>query len=379
MSGVTLRSINKTFGATSVLSDVSLDVGEVEFLTLLGPSGCGKSTLLRIVAGLETHDSGEVSIGGRPVDHLRPRERDVAMVFQSYALYPHMTVAQNIAVPLTMRRLRPWQRLPLVGAVVRSVRERRAEIDADVRRAADALEIEPLLDRKPSQLSGGQRQRVALARAMVRQPRAFLMDEPLSNLDAALRVQARAEIADLHRRLRTTFVYVTHDQSEAMTMSDRIAVMMGGRLLQVASPGTIYDSPADLRVAVFIGSPRINTLDGIAREGGMVEAGGIAFPLNSGLLAGASLTVAFRAEHADIAPASDANGEGLPGEIRQVENLGADVFVHVACRGSAQPVIVRVTPDGGYGLARGQPVRVRPILARILLFAPDGRRIEARP
>jgi len=218
MADLAIDRISKSFGRTRILHDVSLAVQDGEFLSLLGPSGCGKSTLLRIIAGLETRDTGSIAIGGRAVDALRPKARDVAMVFQSYALYPHYTVERNIALPLQMRRLSRWQRLPLVGRLLPGSRSARAEIATEVRGVAKALEIEPMLGRKPGQLSGGQRQRVALGRAMVRRPAVFLMDEPLSNLDAKLRVQMRVEIKELQQRLGATIVYVTHDQSEAMTM-----------------------------------------------------------------------------------------------------------------------------------------------------------------
>ncbi|MQX55353.1 ABC transporter ATP-binding protein, partial [Sinorhizobium meliloti] len=277
MAEISIRSIRKSFGATSVLKDVSLEIADGEFLTLLGPSGCGKSTLLRILAGLEVQTGGSLAIGDHVVDGVRPKRRDVAMVFQSYALYPHMTVAQNMALPLRMRRLSSWQRLPVVGRFLLGTTAVGAEIEKDVMRTAKALGIGHLLARKPGQLSGGQRQRVAVGRAMVRQPAVFLMDEPLSNLDAKLRVQMRAEIKELHQRLGVTFVYVTHDQSEAMTMSDRVAVMLDGELLQVAPPQEIYADPDDLRVAEFIGSPKINILEATLRSDGLADAAGTSF------------------------------------------------------------------------------------------------------
>jgi multiple sugar transport system ATP-binding protein len=260
VSRVSVRSLTKSFGNIPVLKDISLDAAAGEFLTLLGPSGCGKSTLLRIIAGLEAQDLGSVSIGERTVDGVRPKLRDVAMVFQSYALYPHMTVGENMALPLKMRRLRPWQRLPLIGKFMPGSRRISKDIMREVTAVAEAIEIAALLDRKPGQLSGGQRQRVAVGRAMVRRPAVFLMDEPLSNLDAKLRVQMRAEIKELHRKLGITFLYVTHDQAEAMTLSDRVAVMLDGELLQVAPPQEIYANPANRRVAEFVGVPKINSL-----------------------------------------------------------------------------------------------------------------------
>ncbi|MBX3497970.1 MAG: ABC transporter ATP-binding protein [Alphaproteobacteria bacterium] len=373
MAGVSLRTIGKSFGATEVLRDVSLDIGEREFLTLLGPSGCGKSTLLRVIAGLERQDLGSVIIGGRAIDGLRPAERDVAMVFQSYALYPHMSAGENIAVPLMMRRSRPWQRLPVLRWMGPQARRIRRDVEAEVARVASSLDIGHLLARRPGQLSGGQRQRVALARAMVRQPRAFLMDEPLSNLDAKLRVQARAEIAELHRRLATTFVYVTHDQAEAMTMSDRVAVMMDGRILQVAAPSAIYDDPADLRVAEFVGSPRINTLGGVIRKDGAVEVDGTIMPIRPKADAGSRVTLAFRPEHATL-DAHDAVG-AIPGVVRHRENLGSDLFAHVLPVGARQPLILRLEPQRIGEVPMDSAVGIRPSPLHILAFDADGRRL----
>ncbi|MBU6271704.1 MAG: ABC transporter ATP-binding protein, partial [Betaproteobacteria bacterium] len=252
MASLSLRHINKRYGATRVLDGIDLDIRDGEFLTLVGPSGCGKSTLLRIIAGLDQADAGEVCIDGVSVDALAPKARDVAMVFQSYALYPYMSVAQNMALPLTMRRLSALQRLPVLGRWVPGSASARRQIDAEVAEVAGALGLSGLLARRPAQLSGGQRQRVALGRAMVRHPKVFLMDEPLSNLDAKLRVETRAEIADLHRRLATTFVYVTHDQVEAMTMGHRVAVLKDGLLQQVDTPRALYDTPVNRFVATFI-------------------------------------------------------------------------------------------------------------------------------
>lgn len=260
MAALRLHQISRSFGSTRVLDGVDLDIRDGEFLTLVGPSGCGKTTLLRIIAGLDHAEEGQVEIDGALVDDLPPKQRDVAMVFQSYALYPYMTVAQNLALPLVMRKLSRLQRLPLIGPWWPGARARRREIDIAVEQVAESVGLGQMLHRRPAQLSGGQRQRVALGRAMVRRPKVFLMDEPLSNLDAKLRVDTRAEIADLHRRLGATFVYVTHDQVEAMTMSDRVALMMGGRILQLGTPQEIYDDPLDLRVAEFIGTPKINEI-----------------------------------------------------------------------------------------------------------------------
>jgi multiple sugar transport system ATP-binding protein len=371
-SGVSVRSVSKSFGQTRVLSDVSLEVGPREFLTLLGPSGCGKSTLLRIIAGLDHADEGSIALGNQAVDGLLPRERDVAMVFQSYALYPYMTVAENIGLPLLMRRTRSWQRLPLIRRLHPVARAAAGTITRDVRRAAEALQIETFLDRKPGQLSGGQRQRVALARAMVRNPRVFLMDEPLSNLDAKLRVAARAEIAELHRRSGVACIYVTHDQVEAMTMSDRIALMMGGEVLQVAPPAEIYDRPAELRVAEFIGSPKITVLPGTVRADGGVDVPGGVLAIRSGLSANTIVSVGVRPEHCDVVvgPAAD----GIRGTVRHRENLGSDLFVHVETVGEHR-IIARSAPEIVDAVPPGATVTLRPRPDRALLFDRAGRRL----
>ena len=372
--GVVLRDITKSFGPTPVLRGVSLDIAEGEFLTLLGPSGCGKSTLLRIVAGLETQDVGSVSIGGRPVDALRPKQRDVAMVFQSYALYPHMTVGQNLALPLRMRRLSKLQRLPLLGRVLPGTRALVGTIARDVAQTAAALEIDHLLERKPGQLSGGQRQRVAVGRAMVRQPEVFLMDEPLSNLDAKLRVAMRTEIKDLHRRLGVTFVYVTHDQAEAMTLSDRVAVMLEGELLQVARPRDIYADPEDRRVAEFVGSPKINLIEGRVREAGAVDVAGTTFHLDTGLGRGKAVTLGLRPE---AFGAAERAGPGvITGAVRLLEHLGSDLYAHVDVPGQQAPLIARLPAEDDAGAANGGTLHLRPRLDHVLLFAPDGRRLR---
>jgi multiple sugar transport system ATP-binding protein len=357
-----------------VLKDVSLEVGPREFLTLLGPSGCGKSTLLRIIAGLDHADDGSIALGNQTVDGLLPRERDVAMVFQSYALYPYMTVAENIGLPLLMRRTRSWQRLPLIRRLHPTARAASGTIARDVQRAAEALQIETFLDRKPGQLSGGQRQRVALARAMVRNPRVFLMDEPLSNLDAKLRVAARAEIAELHRRLGVACIYVTHDQVEAMTMSDRVALMMGGEVLQVAAPAEIYDRPTDLRVAEFIGSPKINVLPATVRGDGGLDVPGGVLPLATGLPAATALSVGIRPEHCDVA---EVNAPGLRGTVRLRENLGSDLFVHVEIA-DGHRVVARSTPEIADAVAPGAAVVLQPRCERALLFDRAGRSISLR-
>jgi multiple sugar transport system ATP-binding protein len=320
--------------------------------------------LLRIIAGLEAQDGGEVYVGGRCVDDRRPKERDIAMVFQSYALYPHLSVFDNIALPLRTRRLSFVERLPLLGHAFPRRRKVEQAIRADVEQAAAMLDVAHLLHRKPGQLSGGQRQRVALGRAMVRQPAIFLMDEPLSNLDAKLRVQMRAEITALHRRLGVTFVYVTHDQSEAMTMSDRVAVMMGGELLQVAPPEQLYRDPQDLRVAEMIGSPKINVVSRKRWTGhGAMPAG-----IDEG-----ALHLAFRPEDAGIT----APGQGiLGGTVANVENLGSDLFLTVALANEDESVVVRMHPDAPR-VEEGRSVGVRVNPARLMQFSSSGTRLRS--
>ncbi|BAT59102.1 trehalose import ATP-binding protein SugC [Variibacter gotjawalensis] len=373
MAGITAHEVTKSFGDTPVLDRVSVDIRDGEFLTLVGPSGCGKTTLLRIIAGLESQDSGDVAIGGVNVDTLRPKDRDVAMVFQSYALYPYMTVAQNVALPLTMRRMSFAQRLPLVGRFVPGSRQARAGIDADVAAVSEALGIKHLGGRRPAQLSGGQRQRVALARAMVRNPKAFLMDEPLSNLDAKLRVQARAEIAELHRKLGTTFVYVTHDQVEAMTMSDRVAVMLGGKLLQIGPPQQIYDSPATLEVARFVGTPEINLLPARVRDDNSLEIFGHRwFGFAEGAAAGEA-TIGIRPESWSIGGGHRALS--LTGVVQHREMLGSETLVHVRVAEAAKPIIARVDPRTGAGFVIGASVTLSVESEHILIFDRDGKRL----
>ncbi|PJG51480.1 glycerol-3-phosphate ABC transporter ATP-binding protein [Bradyrhizobium forestalis] len=374
MASVSIDGIQKNYGPTSVLRGVSLSIADGEFLTLLGPSGCGKSTLLRILAGLEVQDAGSVLIDKRAVDGLRPKWRDVAMVFQSYALYPHMTVASNMALPLRMRRLSAVQRLPLVGRLLPETARITAEIDVEVMRTAKSLGIGHLLARKPGQLSGGQRQRVAVGRAMVRHPAVFLMDEPLSNLDAKLRVQMRAEIKELHQRLGGTFVYVTHDQAEAMTLSDRVAVMVDGELLQVAAPQDIYVDPDDRRVAEFIGSPKINMLDGVVRERGVVDVAGSALAIEVDAIAGAHITLGIRSEAFHFA---DHGGPGvLTGSVRMIEHMGSDLLVHFDLAGVDHLVIARLLAERAPHIAVGQTLHVGVRPDRVLLFTRDGRRLR---
>jgi len=380
MAGVELAGVSKSFGGTAVLRQVSLSVQDGEFLTLVGPSGCGKSTLLRIIAGLEAQDSGEVRIGGRNVDAVPPKRRDVAMVFQSYALYPYMTVAENLALPLEMRRLTRMARLPLLGRWLPGARPIRQQIAHDVRAVAEALSIAHLLGRRPAQLSGGQRQRVALGRAMVRRPQVFLMDEPLSNLDANLRVETRTEIAELHRRLESTFIYVTHDQVEAMTMADRVAVMLGGEVIQIASPQQIYDAPAELRVAQFIGTPKINVLAGTINAGGAIEVLGAAWPLKLSGAAAGPVSLGVRAEAWELEAEVNKRPQAtaLSARVRHLEHLGAETLVHLNIAATELSVVARTAPAVAADLAIGARVTLRVKPEHVLVFDAAGKRLDVK-
>ena len=305
MPEIALRNVSKSFGAVDVIRDVSLDIEPGEFVVFVGPSGCGKSTLLRMIAGLEDVTEGEVHIGGKDVTDEEPSDRGVAMVFQSYALYPHMTVADNMSFGLRMAH-RP-----------------KAEIDDKVGRAAKILQLDKLLDRKPGQLSGGQRQRVAIGRAIVRDPKVFLFDEPLSNLDAELRVQMRVEIAKLHNTLGNTMIYVTHDQTEALTLADRIVVLRAGVIEQVGSPLELYEDPHNSFVAGFIGSPRMNFLAGRGLPGNRIAIGGTEFISPVVVAVGAEVAVGIRPEHLD-----EATGNALSLKVEVVERLGSTAYVH---------------------------------------------------
>ncbi len=362
-----LSGIGKGFGADDVLKEIDLSIRPGEFLSLVGMSGCGKSTLLRIIAGLESPDRGSISIGGQDVTDIDPSDRNLAMVFQSYALYPHMSVRQNIATPLRMRRLPLAARLPLVGRFAAPAELK--QIDAAVQQAAETLQIAHLLDRKPAQLSGGQRQRVALARALVRSPAAFLMDEPLSNLDAKLRAHMREELAGLHRRLGATFIYVTHDQIEAMTMSDRIALMSEGRIEQLGTPDELYRKPATLTVARFIGTPSINLLPVEIDAQGKVTAFGRDLGLEGAGRDVGPATLGLRAE--DLRPGT----EGFAVRVVRSETHGADRFV--SCRLLSDETVT-VTLRQGAGEALGADANGVMTLGfapdRAHLFAADGLR-----
>ena len=370
MTGISVDKVAKRFGDVAALKGVGLDVAPGEFVSLVGPSGCGKTTLMRIIAGLETADTGTVRIGERDVTSLRAADRDVAMVFQSYALYPHLTARQNMAVPLAMRRLNGWQRLPLVGSFLAGTRNIVATIADEIVRTAQMLSIETLLDRRPGQLSGGQRQRVALGRAIVRRPKAFLLDEPLSNLDASLRVQTRKEIVELHRRVGASTVYVTHDQTEAMTMSDRVAVMMAGEILQIDTPERIYGDPADLRVAAFVGSPSINVFDAAVETGGRVAVDGF----SPGLATRASGKVVFAVRPEDLAPDPKA---GMPARIEHIEFLGESLLLHARHANTGAAMIARLDGRARGMFAVGAELFLRPDPARAFLFETGGKRLRA--
>ena len=374
MAGVKLKKITKAFGSVEVIKGVSLEVADGEFLTLVGPSGCGKTTLLRIIAGLEREDEGEVLIGDQAVMALAPKQRDVAMVFQTYALYPHMTVLGNLRVPLEMRRLNVLQRLPLLGRVLPGTKAIREQIRLDAEEVAKSLEIAHLLSRRPIQLSGGQRQRVAVGRALVRHPQVFLMDEPLSNLDANLRTQMRAEIAQLHRRLGVTFIYVTHDQAEAMTMSDRVALVMAGKILQVAPPGEIYADPRHIDVAEFIGNPKINILPGRVMNGIAVETLGFRLELATALAPQTEVRLGVRPEGMKVH--GEGETRGWSGRVGHVENLGSEVLLYVDVEGVGRQVIAKLDPERDSIPSLGQWVYLRPIPGRVMVFGEDGARVS---
>jgi multiple sugar transport system ATP-binding protein len=335
VAAVEFSRVTKRFGATTAVDGFDLRVEDGEFLVLLGPSGCGKSTVLRLLAGLEVPSEGAISIGRRRVDDVDPKDRDLAMVFQSYALYPHMTVAKNIAFPLRPRGI---------------VKAERARL---TREAAEMLGLGALLDRKPGQLSGGQRQRVALARAIVRHPEVFLMDEPLSNLDAKLRTQTRSELVELHRRLGTTFIYVTHDQIEAMTMAGRVAIMDAGRLQQLGSPQAVYDRPANLFVARFVGSPPMNVLAGVLEPASrLVSVAGAAIPAPRELCERFSartavpVAVGVRPEHFRLTDATK-SGPRFPATVALVEALGHEQLVHAVTVDGTRLVVRLPAVSGG--------------------------------
>lgn len=334
-----LRDIRKEFGRTRALDGISFDVAPGELVSILGASGSGKSTLLRVVAGLEKA-GGSVMIGGRPVNTLAPKERGVAFVFQSYALYPHMDVQANLAAPLVMQALPATDRMPILGRLMPGARSRRAGIAQRVQATAELLQIEGLLRRKPSQLSGGQRQRVALGRALIREPGLFLLDEPLANLDAALRHQTRSDLRTLQQRLGTTTLFVTHDQAEAMAISDRIAVMVAGRLRQIATPDDLYRRPLDIDVARFLSQPVLNAWTASADRRGIVEVSGERLRI-TGAQPGQGV-LAFRPQHAHLVDADEGGPSGIAVAVERSEHGGADAYVAVTTLASRLRATVRV-------------------------------------
>jgi sn-glycerol 3-phosphate transport system ATP-binding protein len=360
MATVSIRDVKKSFGETEVVHGISMEITDGEFVVMVGPSGCGKSTLLRMVAGLESITAGEIAIDGKVVNNLEPKDRDIAMVFQNYALYPHMSVHDNMAYGLKIRGLA------------------KSEIDARVNRAADILELSKLLKRRPRELSGGQRQRVAMGRAIVREPKVFLFDEPLSNLDAKLRVQMREELQALHRRLGTTTLYVTHDQVEAMTLAHRMLVMSIGKTEQIGAPLEVYTKPATTFVAGFIGSPPMNLIPGrLEADGAGLAAEGdtrIKLPQACAQLGGRSVLLGVRPEHLEIC----AEGEALlMPEVDFIELLGSDslVYGHIGKDKASPRVAARlhasIKPQDGH-----LPLRFAP--ENLHLFDPDsGKRIQA--
>ena len=357
MASLTLSGLSLTYpNGTRALHEIHLAITDGEFLAILGPSGCGKSSLLRLVAGLETPSNGSIAMDGRDVTALEPKERDIAMVFQGLALYPHMTVSENMSFGLLARKT-PAD-----------------EIDRRVREAAETLGLGPHLAKRPRELSGGERQRVALGRALVRRPKIFLFDEPLSSLDAQLRQELREELARLHRITRTTSIYVTHDQKEALSLGDRVAVMQGGTLRQLATPEDVYRNPHDLFVARFVGEPRINLIDGeVASEGGQkttFRASGFQMDLNGKAVRPGPATLGLRAEA--IAITGDGPGEPSRATVDRVEHLGGETLVHL--RGAWGAVVVRA-PQASAAPAAGSQVGLRPDAARALLFDPSGSRI----
>ncbi len=356
MSGLKLRNIRKSFGAVEVIKGIDLDIEPNEFVVFVGPSGCGKSTLLRLIAGLEGITAGDLDIGGTRMNEVDPSKRGIAMVFQSYALYPHMSVRQNM------------------GFALKFAGVPKPEIDEQVNEAARILELEPLMNRRPAELSGGQRQRVAIGRAIVRHPEVFLFDEPLSNLDAELRVHMRIEIARLHKELKTTIIYVTHDQVEAMTLADKIVVMRDGEVSQAGTPLQLYDDPDNLFVAGFIGSPKMNFLSGVIETHGAIrlpDYGGQTIPLaalKEPPKTGTPVTVGIRPEQ--FAPDGPAH---LDLTIEMVEHLGGETYAY-ARHGTGG--LITVAMREGRTLRADQNLKAHFDPARILIFDKDGLRIR---
>ena len=391
MASVSFHNIQKNFGDVKVIHGISFDIHDGEFVVLVGPSGCGKSTLLRMLAGLEDISGGEIQIDGRVINELESKDRDIAMVFQSYALYPHMTVRRNMSFPLIMRQFKWWFHIPIIGHLAKRRIEASPEVSAMVDRTARILALTDMLDRYPRTLSGGQRQRVALGRAMVRQPEVFLMDEPLSNLDAKLRSSMRAEIIKLHRKLGGTFVYVTHDQIEAMTMGTRIVMMREGVVQQVGTPRDIYANPANTFVARFIGTPAMNLL--LARMDapqGQLEVGDQKFALPAHLASvtvGGSQDVLLGIRPNSLAVVDPQDKRGLAGTVSLVEHIGADSIITIkldsvktAHEGDSESDAsdeIMLTKSGYSNLSAGSRVGVMMNLDNASIFsASSGQRIS---
>ncbi|MDP8257788.1 MAG: ABC transporter ATP-binding protein [Candidatus Alcyoniella australis] len=349
MADVKLEQIAKRFGEVEVLTSIDLQIEDGEFVVLVGPSGCGKSTLLRLVAGLEKPSAGTISINGRRVNELAPRYRDVAMVFQSYALYPHMSVRRNMRFGLDVRKIP------------------REQAEAEVERAAEMLGLTPLLDRLPKELSGGQRQRVAVGRAIVRRPQVFLFDEPLSNLDPALRGQMLVELRRLHQQLATTMIYVTHDQVEAMTLADRVALLDRGRLQQVGSPLDLYERPSNRFTAQFIGSPQMNVWP-CCCDNGMLRGAGWSMPAPQGARLG-ELELGVRPHDLALCSEGDAEGMSMPFEVEVVETVGWDVQIH-GLLGQGLAAVLQLPAKEAAGIAPGSRLRVAPNSGALHLFDP---------
>ncbi len=388
MASIKLDRVTKTFGNKTAVGNVTLQVPDREFLVLLGPSGCGKSTLLRMLAGLESVSSGEIHLDERRVDQLPPSARDMAFVFQSYALYPHMTVRRNITFPLIMRQFKWWFHLPIIGGVAKRRIEESPKVSDLVGRTAKVLALTEMMDRFPRTLSGGQRQRVALGRAMVRQPQVFLMDEPLSNLDAKLRMSMRAEIIKLHREVGGTFVYVTHDQIEAMTMGTMIALMRDGVVQQFGTPREIYLDPANTFVARFIGTPPMNLIEGRIERGSLrIGEGSFPLPAHLTALAGSEqhVLVGIRPNSLKIVGSGE---DALAGKIALVEHVGAESVIDVKLdhattahreEGEGRNEVM-ITESGYSDLRANDTVRVGIDLSEAVLFSPEsGRRLRPEP
>lgn len=352
MPHISFQDVTKKFGKSTVIHGFSAEIEDGEFLVLLGPSGCGKSTMLRVIAGLADMSSGAIEFDGTVINGLEPKERKVAFVFQSYALYPHMSVYDNIAFPLIMDRFKSWYHVPIINSIARRILRSTAEVKTKVMEVAQMLELEPMLTRRPRTLSGGQRQRVAVARALVRDPDLYLLDEPLSNLDAKLRTQMRSEITDLYKKVKKSFIYVTHDQVEAMTMATKMIVMNDGEIRQIGTPDEVYHSPADTFVAKFIGSPPMNVVAVTVSGAGAELPNGEKIALGSKAPGTGAVLLGVRPEHVRIVAAN----EGVSAVVESVENLGAESILSLtfgAPKGGAEEKGSKILAKvGGSSIAR---------------------------